>query len=249
MSKKKLIGSDNASNALGGEQASLSQLADQAVHSGDTDAASRFANVSARRRQRGGESAIDRFKDGQTIHLPGFSLTTTGLLIEDGATQEAWQNVGDVLFALEGSLNWLIGDWLAYGESYQWGDIPQLAESMGLDYGHLRNLKWVCQNVNLSLRSDKLSFAHHKAVASLSPQDQRYWLELAASEGLSSRDLIRAIKDQQPQTQPDVPSLADPIHSKRFKSIFRALERNQTLDPETVAAFDKWWQEVKGRLG
>ncbi|MCU0466692.1 MAG: hypothetical protein MUF38_19260, partial [Anaerolineae bacterium] len=44
-----------------------------------------------------------------------------------------------------------------------------------------------------SLRSDKLSFKHHIAVASLDPENQKYWLDYAVENHLSANKLADAI--------------------------------------------------------
>src|SRR5687767_11538908 len=64
------------------------------------------------------------------IHIGPFTLTSTGLQIQAGATQDEWSKVGELLFRLEGSIQWLIGDWLAYGEDIKWGDVKKIAEKL-----------------------------------------------------------------------------------------------------------------------
>ena len=44
-----------------------------------------------------------------------------------------------------------------------------IADETGYDKQALRDIKYVAQNVELSLRNDNLSFSHHKEVASLPP--------------------------------------------------------------------------------
>ena len=55
-----------------------------------------------------------------------------------------------------------------------------------LAYGTLANYKYVCAKIPFSRRREQVSFSHHKEVASLTPDLQSYWLDLAADEDLST---------------------------------------------------------------
>jgi hypothetical protein len=109
-----------------------------------------------------------------------FTMTPTGLIADEGATFEQWQKVGEVLQKLDASIQWLLGDWLVYGERV-WGQTyEQIAEATGYEVTSLRQYAWVARGVDLSIRIDKLSFGHHMLVAGLEPESQRNWLGRAA---------------------------------------------------------------------
>jgi hypothetical protein len=59
----------------------------------------------------------------------------------------------------------------------------------GYDVASLRNMAWVASQVNLSLRSDKLTWSHHVLLAPLEPEEQKRWLDRALAERLSVADL------------------------------------------------------------
>src|SRR5687767_11563397 len=69
-------------------------------------------------------------QDG-TLVVHDFQFTPTGLIAPENFSEEVWKQIGILLFKLEGSIQWLIGDWLAYGEDVKWGDIPYIAKLMG----------------------------------------------------------------------------------------------------------------------
>lgn len=50
------------------------------------------------------------------------------------------------------------------------------------DYSNqaLMDAKWVAGRVEISCRQEVLSFEHHKAVAPLDPEDQKWWLGKSA---------------------------------------------------------------------
>ena len=129
-----------------------------------------------------------------TVQIGHFKLTGTGLVVEDDSTFDEWETLGGILHRLEGSIQWLIGDWLNYG-AWAWGDKYQpVAEAIGYDEKTLRNYAWVARNVVLSLRKDKLSFGHHNIVAGFPADEQNYWLNRAVDEGLSIAKLRKAIQ-------------------------------------------------------
>jgi len=81
-----------------------------------------------------------------------------------------------------------IGDCLAYRQQ-KWGMYDDIAEETGIDKNYLRDVKYVADNVELSLRNDNLSFSHHREVASLPPEKQELFLQKAVDEKLSVREL------------------------------------------------------------
>jgi len=109
-------------------------------------------------------------------------------------TFEEWTAIGNTLQQVGASLNWWIGDWLNYGER-KWGEMyAQAVEVTGWDYQRLADTKYVALHVEFSFRNENLSWTHHRHVASLPPEEQAEWLELAAANGWRSGQLKDAIK-------------------------------------------------------
>jgi len=136
--------------------------------------------------------------DDGTMTFRGFTLTATGLVPNEDASPESWDQVGDLLFRLEGALQWLIGDWLVgmerrYGVTYQ-----QVAEKVGRDKDTLYNYVWVASRIEISRRREILFFGHHQSVAGLPPDEQDQWLDMAEVEGWSISRLRKAIRDDRP---------------------------------------------------
>lgn len=113
--------------------------------------------------------------------VSSFRLHKNGLTPIGKPTFTEWQECGVFIQEAEKSVQFWIGDWLNFGEK-AWGKKYQEAlEKTGLDYQTLRDYKWVASSVPLSLRNDKLSFHHHREVASLPPLQQTHLLSKAAS--------------------------------------------------------------------
>jgi hypothetical protein len=146
-------------------------------------------------------------EDG-TISMGNYTLTGVGLVINPEATLDEWREVGRVLSRLDASIQWLIGDWFVYGES-KYGDAKAIAEQLGYSHGTIRVYASVARNVELLIRINNLSFAHHQLVAAKSQEEQRQWLKRAVAENLSVAALRKLINgDDDPNDDPD-PDIAE----------------------------------------
>lgn len=172
------------------------------------------------------------------IQIGRFTATSVGLIIPDDVTSDELAHIGDLLFRLEGSLQWLIGDWLISVDS--WGDIPSIAEHFGRSPQTLRIWKMVAGKVELFRRRNDLSFTHHAEVVSLPEDEQDYWLDMAergdvnpaTNESLvwSASRLRREIaKSRQPEKAPRLPE------EERFDKASKGIKRLFSIDPTTLS--------------
>ena len=130
------------------------------------------------------------FVDTSASDLTSPLLSRGGLDLPDNLTFEQWAAIGSTLKNAQQSLMWDLGDWLLYGQNKKWGEkYDRAVEATGYDYGTLRNAKSVAKRFPLSRRRDKLTFAHHQEVASLSDKDAERLLDQAEAEHLSRNDL------------------------------------------------------------
>jgi hypothetical protein len=137
-------------------------------------------------------------QDGK-IQVGSFRLTSNGLEIISETDQDEWGKLGELLFRLEGSMQWLIGDWLVYGETLSYGDLKTRVEEMGRDYNTIRNYMVVCRAFELSRRRYNLSFGHYQAAASLESEEQQdEALAYAQQEKMSVAAFRKAIHGEQP---------------------------------------------------
>ena len=136
------------------------------------------------------------------LPIPG-ELSRTGLVLPEDLKYNEWEHIGDCLKLVEGSVQWWLGDWLNFGERKYGEMYSQALSATDYDYGTLRDFKWVAGNVELSLRKDNLSFNHHKEVARIPKENQKYYLDKAIQEDLSVRELREIIKKDK---TPELPS-------------------------------------------
>lgn len=121
------------------------------------------------------------------------TLSSTNLTFKRDVSKEEWMDVFKALKQVEGCVQFWIGDCLAYRQQ-KWGMYDDIAEETGYETKALRNIKYVADNVELSRRKDNLSFSHHVEVASLPPEKQELFLNMAVEDKLSVRDLREQIR-------------------------------------------------------
>jgi hypothetical protein len=120
-----------------------------------------------------------------SLMVEGFQFSPTGLIAPDGMGYDAWVEVGKLIFRLEGSIQWLIGDWLVQGEGVGYGEHTAIAESLGREPKTLYDYTYVARNVPFSVRTENLSWAHHSRVAKMPVEDQVRALQFAVDRKLS----------------------------------------------------------------
>jgi hypothetical protein len=115
------------------------------------------------------------------IRVGAFVWKPTGMILDGEATFKDWQETGRILRKLDESIQWLLGDWIVMAEAYDYGERVAFAESIGFNVKTLDDYAYVARHVNFSVRTENLSFGHHKLVASLpDSSEQARWLSTAA---------------------------------------------------------------------
>lgn len=124
-----------------------------------------------------------------------FLLSKAGLQILGEVDFEDWLQIGNKLKQIEGAVMWWLGDWLNYGEATYGEKYSQALEATEYEYQTLADASYVSSAVHFSRRLENLSFWFHREVASLEPQDQDRFLDLAESQNLTIRELRQQVKD------------------------------------------------------
>jgi len=130
-----------------------------------------------------------------SLRLPNPKVTVSriGLQISDKLSVEEWQELATSIGEAASSIAFIVGDWLVYGQSLfgtdgdpdRKVDHPsyQLAlKATGLDLSTLQNYAYVSRNVPYSLRSERLSWEHHRLMAKLPEGEQQDWIEACVAE-------------------------------------------------------------------
>ncbi|MEM6280563.1 MAG: hypothetical protein AAF787_00100 [Chloroflexota bacterium] len=199
---------------------------DHVIHNGADDAEAQELLAGMRfGRKRSTGNAITPLGDG-AMTLGGWQMTKTGLIAPENISETDYAGFGRALLQLDTSMQWLLGDYIAIGDEYEYGETyKQIAEEFGYSINTLYEYVRVCKAVDFSIRIENLSFKHHQIVASMEPEQQSQWLNHAANEGLSSKALRQAIKQAQlpastpppaptpPPAQPPAAPLEDEPHT------------------------------------
>jgi hypothetical protein len=144
--------------------------------------------------------------------LPGFetpriTATPTGLVFGDEAPDMV--EIEDILVKaakMRESSTWIIGDAINWVKSTTGSfDYVRASNLTRLEVSTLMRVALVAKNVPLTIRKERLSFDHHRAVASLkNPDDQSMWLETAAKKDMSGDMLRKSIKLGRVATKEDM---------------------------------------------
>ena len=131
--------------------------------------------------------------------IGGFAFHATGVTISGAPTFDEYLGMLDFATrAVQGS-QWWLADLLKYGEHRpDWQErLQQVMDATTYSEATLKSLKYLGENVSPHRRRSDLPIALHFEVAPLPEKEQSAWLEKAAVEGWSQRDLrlnLRAAK-------------------------------------------------------
>ena len=211
------------------QQAHNRQAGQQPYQSIDADL---IAAVQAAEQQ-GQAGAIVPAADG-TIAIGKFKLTAIGIEISEGITEEEADALGDFLMQVEESRQWWLGDWAnSYidldANQYEASAVyKRLSERFGISAKTLKDYAYVCRNVPASVRTDGLSFSHHKLV--VGRDDMQELLQWAVDEGASVKALRERIKEIDAPTSPPSggreassnphPLTPSPLHGEGEQAVF-----------------------------
>ena len=122
---------------------------------------------------------------------------TTALVFKPETSFDEWQKQGDhlgtVIKLYTNHIRWWLGDWLIFGEDKFTDRYSQALDASMYSIGTLRNCVWVCRHVPPENRFASLSFDHHYEVAKLNSDQQTFWLQEAANNKWTVRELRRAV--------------------------------------------------------
>lgn len=182
-----------------------------------------------------------------TIQDSKVKVTELGIEFRGELTFDEWDALGRKISRAARCIGFLVGDWINYGEGRYGEMYLDALNKTGFDYQTLRNFAWVAKAVQLSVRTDKLTWEHHKMVAKLAGDDQRVWLEAAQKQALSTRRLRKSIikgRVLSPDEMHDDP--ADRAHVTYLVWINRLCQWwRKRIDQDPL---EKWEQEDRAAL-
>ena len=133
----------------------------------------------------GGGVALER----ADARAPQTELNPVAWLAHADLDYAEWLRQGSRLGLAGRSAAWWVGDWVRYGIALYGEKYTAAARVTGYDRQTPMNMVYVATRFDISRRRENLSWSHHAELAALDVDEQERWLERAASEHLSVRDL------------------------------------------------------------
>ena len=172
-------------------------------------------------------------------------------------TFEAWQDAGFAFGKRRDKSLWDIGDWILYGESC-W---PKKAtrywkarQATGYSQKALYELFSVANRVHPSVRTEMLSWNHHRQVAKLDHEEQKQWLASAIAKKWSVAQLRKEIQSATGST-PTAAEMRERKVSVQFcESEYRVVQQLAKAHGWCEAEFIRqvlaaWFKENAGEYG
>ncbi len=158
------------------------------------------------------EASNGRIQRGQ------FIMTMTGLEYVGGELSlDDWKEMGQWLYQLKDSIQWMIGDWANLAEDHidTWSKpdgtefetrYAELLKATDYSYSTLRKLAHYASAVPVFRRRNTLSFSHHVEVARVPDEEQDRFLNMAEpneirKKPMSVRELRELIYTEYPPEQ------------------------------------------------
>jgi hypothetical protein len=100
-----------------------------------------------------------------------------------------WASAGRRLGTVGRCIQWLIGDWIAYGNEKFGERYARASKITGYDTQTLMNMVYVASRFSVSRRRENLSWSHHESLAAVDVKEQDEWLDRATEHRWSVSDL------------------------------------------------------------
>ncbi len=131
---------------------------------------------------------------------PKVSISRIGMQISGELSVEEWQELATSIGEVASSIAFIVGDWLIYGQQNLFAffgkdDAERFPDkkvhettydlalaATGLDRSTLQNYAYVSRSIPYSLRSERLSWEHHRLLAKLPVADIKDWINACVAE-------------------------------------------------------------------
>lgn len=116
-------------------------------------------------------------------------VTTTTLALPDDTPYPHWLSVGRSLASQKRNIDWLIGDWIAFGRTHFPEQIELALADLADDPNRIKRIERTTATFPPHLRQPSLTFDHHAHVADMPVQEALPLLQHAAQEKMTARAL------------------------------------------------------------
>ncbi|RMG87923.1 MAG: hypothetical protein D6712_04705 [Chloroflexi bacterium] len=208
--------------------------------------------------KRGAAGAGIRMDGDGRIHIGHFVLSQNGVVsISEGVTEDELIAMFVHIEQMNRAMQWVIADLAVYAADVWGRKYDHLSDWTGYSVSTLKDMAYVARQVNLSVRTDKLSFNHHKLVAPYDEETQKQLLNSAVRLNLTTVQKFQFyIQNGKPPALPGVGEQFELFLGKNLAKIQRFVNkmrrdlRREELDiarqliDEQIAELEK----LKGEL-
>jgi len=191
--------------------------------------------------------------------IPQCEITEVGIIIGESVNFEQWKGIGQFLDKVEGTTQWMRGDWLAFGlergERWGWGKLKKVVDKLNWNYFTAKHIQSVAIKFKeRGRRRPRLSFGHHIEVAPFKEEkEQDYWLDEAWKNNWSQKQLRKKIEITKRKARykekeiefDKLPSGVEMLECGRFQDVTKRIADNSidaiiTDPPYGEEYFDCW---------
>ena len=174
-----------------------------------------------------------------------YTIDRSGIIFNKELTFEEWRDLGMELAPVAKTIGFIVGDWINYGENRYGEKYADAMRMTGLAYDTLRKYAHAARSIQIGNRFPNLDWTHHLAVAKVKDQEeQRKWLELADTDGMSVKRLKMSINAGRPlkpdEVDKDNADRGTVTHLSLINQILRWWKRTTAEDP-----VDQWDSEQR----
>ena len=187
-------------------------------------------------------------------------LLPLGYRPENSISYDEWERDGKIIRAFDRFRSFAAGDWILAGKRLFPDAYAQAIDEFDWgNYNKLTKYAWVAANVPPENRRHDLTWSHHHAVASLTIEDQRDWLQWAAENKVPVSELQAALKkargiedkgdpDADPTSQPldgGAALLGDPVMATEA-DLYGDGNEGTSNPAEKEATLEDWEKDAFG---
>jgi hypothetical protein len=132
------------------------------------------------------------------------NLSVGGLILPPDLTLDQYESIGALLYTWGEGWRWAVGDWLIQGHGIFGDEFYQVTEILGLSVRSRQQMMRVSERIppGPRRRVPTLRWSHHRAVASLEPEEADSWLQKAIEQKWTKAQLEDNVKHRVPEAPP-----------------------------------------------
>jgi hypothetical protein len=160
-----------------------------------------------------------------------------GVQFDSQLPYDTWRDIGVRIGRAGTRFQFVVGDWLLFGEQKYGAKYLEAQDLTGLSYGTLANLKYIAGAIDFHRRRENLSYGHHVEIAALDPADGDRLLDQAEAEGWNREQLRQAVRElkaklagppaNQIASDSKIKTSADKVEDRRSQHTFTDLTQGQ----------------------